>query len=362
MFVYVGTYTQPVGSTEGIVVCRFDDTTGELTPVQTVRDVANASWLALGAGGRVVCAVRETAPGEVGAFARNEETGELRQLNRQSSEGSGPCYVSFDPSGRFVLVANYGSGTVAALPIAMDGNLAPASSTVQQGGRTGPNAGRQDGPHAHMIAPSPDGRFILATDLGLDQVIVYRLDPATGELRPNEADGAVAQATPGAGPRHFAFAPDGRTLYVLNELDSTLTAYDWDGGHGTLAARQTVSSLPEDVDGADLDNTTAQVVVAPDGRFVYASNRGHDSIACWAVADGSGELSPAGHVSTDGHTPRNFALDPSGRWLLAANQNSGTVVTFRRDPATGALTTTGAVAEISSPVCIVFCDVEKSRA
>ena len=351
MFVYIGTYTQPpMGDAEGLFVCGFDGATGELTPVQTVRDVANASWLTLGAGGRVVCTVRETDQGEVGAFARNEQTGDLRPLNRQSSEGSGPCYVSFDHSGRYVLVANYGSGTVASLPIATDGNLAPASNAIQQDGETGPHTGRQDRPHAHMIASSPDGRFVLATDLGLDQVIVYRLDATTGQL----AQASVTQAHPGAGPRHFAFAPDGRTLYVLGELDSTLTAYAWDAVGGTLTARQTVSSLPDDVDGQAISNTTAQVLVAPDGRFVYASNRGHDSIACWAVDTNSGELSLTGHAPTGGHTPRNFALDPSGQWLLAANQDSGTVVTFRRDAATGGLTATGAVAEIPSPVCIVF--------
>lgn len=353
MFVYIGTYTQPQGDAEGIVVCRFDEASGALTPVQTVRDVANASWLAVRPGGGIVCAVRETDPGEVGAFARDAETGALTALNRQSSEGAGPCYVSFDPSGRFVLVANYGSGTLAALPIDETGRLQPASASFQQAGATGPNRARQDGPHAHMIAPSPDGNFILATDLGLDRVFVYRLDPTSGDLSQHEA-GADASALPGAGPRHFAFAPDGRTAYVINELNSTLTAYDWDAANGTLNARQTVSSLPAGVDAAD--NTTAQVVVAPDGRFVYGSNRGHDSIAIWSVAAGSGDLALIGHAPTGGRTPRNFALDLSGQWLLAANQDSNTVVTFRRDAATGGLTATGDMVEIPSPVCIVFAE------
>ncbi len=353
MFVYVGTYTQPpMGNAEGILVASFDDASGTLTPVQTVREVENASFLAVGPGGRFVCAVREADEGEVGAFARDEGSGELSALNRQASRGSGPCYVSFDPSGRFVLVANYGSGTLAVLPIAADGHLEPATSVVQQDGATGPNSERQDGPHAHMIAPSPDGRYVLATDLGLDQVIVYRLDAATGQLAPNDVDGAVAHAKPGAGPRHFAFAPDGRTVYVINELDSTLTTYAWDAQRGTLTERQTVPSLPADFRS---ENTCAQVVVAPDGRFVYGSNRGHDSIAIWAVDEQSGALTPAGHVSTGGQTPRNFALDPTGTWLLAANQESGTVVTFRRDAASGTLSPTGAVVDIPSPVCIVFC-------
>ncbi|MBA2276583.1 MAG: lactonase family protein [Chloroflexia bacterium] len=352
MFVYVGTYTQPpMGDAEGILVASFDDASGALTPVQTVREVANASFLAVGPGGRFVCAVRETDEGEVGAFARDDGTGELNALNRQSSHGSGPCYVSFDPSGRFVLVANYGSGTLAVLPIAADGHLEPATSVVQHDGSTGQNTERQDGPHAHMIAPSPDGSFVLATDLGLDQIIVYRFDTNTGKLTRNDAEGGVALARPGAGPRHFAFAPDGRTVYVINELDSTLTTYAWDAQRGTLTERQSVAALPDDFHG---ENTCAQVVVAPDGRFVYGSNRGHDSIAIWSVDEQSGALTPVGHVPTGGQTPRNFALDPTGTWLLAANQASGTVVTFRRDAASGSLSPTGAVLDIPSPVCIVF--------
>ncbi len=347
MFVYVGTYTEaPQGAGEGIYVCRFDPGSGALMPVQTVRGGANPSFLAVDAAGRHLYAVVEGDEGQVAAFARDPQSGELRELNCQPSEGAAPCYVSLDPSGRYALVANYTSGTVAVLPIDPDGRLRPATDVVRHEG-SGANPERQDGPHAHMIAPTPEGRAILATDLGTDTVWVYRLDAGAGRLVAH----GQARARAGAGPRHFAFAPDGRTVYVLNELDSTLTAYAYDAEAGTLTPRQTVPALPEGFAG---ENTCAQVVVAPDGRFVYGSNRGHDSIAVWAVDGESGALRVAGHTASGGENPRNIALDPTGAWLLAANQGSGTVVSFRRDPESGALTPAGPVAEIPAPVVVVF--------
>lgn len=347
MFVYVGTYTEaPQGAGEGIYVCRFDPASGALTPVQAVPGLANPSFLAVAPGGRHLYAVVEGEEGQVAAFDRDPQTGGLRELNRQPSGGAAPCHVSLDASGRYALVANYTSGTLAVLPVDPDGRLRPATDVIRHEG-SGPDPARQDGPHAHMVAPAPDGRAVLATDLGTDAVWVYRLDAAAGRLVPH----GRARARAGAGPRHFAFAPDGRTVYVLNELDSTLTAYAYDGAAGTLTPRQTVPALPEGFAG---ENTCAQVVVAPDGRFVYGSNRGHDSVATWAVDGASGELRPAGHTPTGGATPRNVALDPTGAWLLAANQGSGTVVSFRRDPDSGALTPTGQVAEIPAPVVVVF--------
>ena len=202
-----------------------------------------------------------------------------------------------------------------------------------------------------MIAPDPTGRFVLATDLGTDRILVYRLDDATGRLTPNDRGPSAAAASPGDGPRHFAFGPDGRRLYVINELASTLTVYGYDGDRGALRARQTVSTLPEGFDG---DTTCAHVAVSPDGGFVYGSNRGHDSIAIWAVDRASGDLTPVGHEPTQGRNPRNFALDPSGTWLLAANQRSDTIVVFRRDAGSGRLTATGQVTRTGSPVAIVF--------
>jgi 6-phosphogluconolactonase len=349
--VYIGTYTEPPsGKGEGIYVCRLDPDSGTLSPPQIVRDVANPSFLALDANRPRLYAVNELEEGGVSAFARDPQTGDLRFLNRQPSHGAAPCYVGLDTSGRYALVANYNGGTVAALPIAADGSLGPATGVVRHEGSS-VNPQRQEKPHPHMIAPTPDGRFVLATDLGTDRILIYRLDLATGRLLPNEPGPAFAKANPGSGPRHFAFAPNGRTLYVINEIDSTLTAYAYEGERGAIRPRQTVSSLPVGFEG---ESTCAHVVVAPDGRFVYGSNRGHDSIAIWAVDGDSGDLTPVGHESTGGRTPRNFAIDPSGSWLLAANQESDTVVTFRRDRAAGTLTATGRVDAIPSPVAIVF--------
>jgi 6-phosphogluconolactonase len=202
-----------------------------------------------------------------------------------------------------------------------------------------------------MIAPTPDGRFVLATDLGTDEIMVYRLDDQTGRLVPNDRGPARVHAAPGAGPRHFAFAPNGRTLYVINELASTLAVYDYDGERGEIRHRQTVSALPAGFGGR---NTGAHVAVSPDGGFVYASNRGHDSIAIWAVDQGSGAVALVGHEPTRGGDPRHFAIDPTGSWLLVGNQHSGTIVTFRRDPASGTLAATDRVTRTPSPVAIVF--------
>ena len=353
MFVYVGAYTEPpLGSADGIAVFRFDAGSGELHPVQTVPGVVNPSWLTLDGPEQILFAANEEDAGRVIAFARDAATGTLRLLNDQLSHGAAPCYVSPDPSGRYVLVANYSGGTVAVLPVAAGGRLEAATCVIHhQGSIIRPE---QEGPHPHMIRPSVDGRFVLVTDLGTDQVLVYRLDPNTGRLAPNEQGTAVASERPGAGPRHFAFDPNGRTVYVINELDSTVKVYDYAPERGELHARQVVSTLPDGVDGPAIGNSCAHIAVSPDGRFVYGSNRGHDSIAIWEVEDANGELRPAGHESTRGKTPRGFSLDPTGSWLLVANQDSDTIVTFRRDPGSGRLTAAGPVTQTPSPVAILF--------
>jgi 6-phosphogluconolactonase len=355
MFVYVGAYTEPsYGSAEGITVFRFDADTGALDPVQTLPGVVNPSWLTLGAQQQVLFAVNEVAEGGVSAFARDLVTGMLQPLNEQRSHGADPCYVSLDPSGRYALVANYTGGTISVLPVAGDGQLEEASCVIHhQGSSIRPE---QDAAHPHMIRPTPDGRFVLVTDLGTDQVLVYRLDTASGTLTPNENGTAAVAEDPGSGPRHFAFAPHGRTVYVLNELNSTVTVYDYASERGELHARQVISTLPDGVDGPAIGNSCAQIVVSPDGRFVYGSNRGHDSIAIWEVAPADGQLRLVGHESTRGKTPRNFSLDPSGAWLLVANQDSGTIVPFRRDPGSGRLTATAPVTHTPSPVAILFSD------
>ena len=351
MHVYVGTYTrQPQGHAEGIYAYQFDPSEGSLKHVQTTGEIVNPSFLALDAEGRNLYAVNEGERGQVTAFRRDPSGGGLSELNSQVSEGDGPCYVSVAASGDHVLVANYGSGSIAALPVTENGGLQPASGSVQHQGSS-VNPDRQTGPHAHMIASTPDGRFVLAVDLGADRIIAYRLDPDSGTLTAT-ADPAGARAEPGAGPRHFAFTPDGRHVFVINELASTITSYAYDGETGAMRPLQTESTLPDNFTGK---NTTAQVVVSPDGRFVYGSNRGHDSIACWAIGD-DGRLSFAGRISSGGKEPRNFNIDPSGRWLLAANQNSDTIVTFSRDAESGQIEPTGEITDVPTPVCIVFAE------
>ena len=278
--------------------------------------------------------------------------GKLRPLNDQLSHGADPCYVSLDPSGRYVLVANYSGGTVAVLPVAADGQLEAATCVIHhQGSSIRPE---QEGPHPHMIRPSVDGRFVLVTDLGTDQVLVYRLDTSTGQLAPNEQGTAAVSEIPARAHAISRSLPNGRTLYVINELNSTVTVYDYTPERGELHARQVVSTLPDGVDGPAIGNSCAHIAVSPDSRFVYGSNRGHDSIAIWEVEEANGELRPVGHESTRGKTPRDFSLDPTGSWLLVANQESDTIVPFRRDPGSGRLTATGPVTQTPSPVAILF--------
>jgi 6-phosphogluconolactonase len=353
MFVYVGAYTEPhQGKAEGIAVFRFEPDSGALSPVQIVTGIANPSFLTLDARQRYLYSVNELDEGGVTAFARDADTGRLVPLNRQLSHGADPCYISLDASGRYAMVANYSGGTVVVLPIAADGRLAPATSVIHHGlAGSGVRSSRQEQPHPHMVAPAAGGRHILVTDLGRDRVFVYRLDASTGQLAPNEREPEWVDAAPGSGPRHFAFGADGHCLYVINELDSTLTVFTYDGETGEMRPVQTVSTLPAGFTG---ENACAHVVVAPDGRFVYGSNRGHDSIAIWRVAGERGEVELVGHEQTRGKSPRNFSLDPSGDWLLVANQDSDSIVTFRRDRDTGTLTAAGPVTATPSPVAIVF--------
>lgn len=350
--VYVGTYTGK--GSQGIYGWRLDAASGKLAPLGVMAETVNPSFLAVHPNKRFLYAVSEISGsagrrgGAVSAFSIDRRSGKLTFLNQVGSGGSGPCYVSVDKTGKVVLVANYGSGSVAALPVKEDGSLAEASATVQHSG-SGADPRRQRGPHAHSIHVSPDNRFVLAADLGLDQVLVYRFDPARGSLESN--DPPFAKTDPAAGPRHFAFHPGGKHAYVINEMASSLSAFAWDAARGAMNPLQTVSTLPKSFQG---DNTCAEVQVHPSGRFVYGSNRGHDSIAVFAVDRGKGTLTPVEHVSTQGQNPRNFGIDPTGSWLFAANQNSGTVVLFRIDPKSGRLTPANQTLEVSMPVCVRF--------
>ncbi|MFL5761922.1 MAG: lactonase family protein [Thermomicrobiales bacterium] len=351
MFVYVGAYTEPsMGHGDGISIYRFDENSGALTPLTTMTGIANPSYLTIAPNGRYLYAVNELIDGSVTAFAREPQTGTLTELNWQSTHGAHPCYLTFDRSARFLLVANYSGETVAVLPLASDGRVEPASCVVRhEGSSVNPN--RQEKAHPHMIAPSPDGLFVLATDLGADRVFVYEFDSSAGQLVPNRCGPGFVAAEPGSGPRHFAFAPNGRTVYVINELASTLTVYDFNRDTGELRRRQTDSSLPADFEG---DNWCAQVLVSPDGRFVYGSNREHDRITIWSVDQATGEVTTIGYESTRGKWPRSFALDPTGNWLLAANEKSDSLSAFRRHRDSGTLMATGGLTPNPTPVAIAF--------
>jgi 6-phosphogluconolactonase len=351
LLVYVGTYTS--GGSEGIYLYRLDLKTGALIHAGTTRGVVEPSYLTLDRRGRFLYAVNEVEEyegarsGAVSAFAIDRRTGALRFINRRASKGGAPCYVTTDKPGRFILVANYVGGNVAVLPIEKDGSLGETTDVKQDSG-SGPNRERQEGPHAHCIVLDGAGRFAYACDLGTDRVMAYRFDAHAGRLVPNAAQPFV-ELKPGAGPRHMIFHPGGRFAYVMNELDSTVTVFARDGAKGTLRASETLSTLPAGFAGA---NTGADLHATHDGRFLFCSNRGHDSIASFRV-DASG-LRSLGHTHTGGKTPRNFAIDPTGRFLLVANQKSDNVVTFRLDPATGSLEPTGQTASIPAPVCLKF--------
>jgi len=350
---YVGTYTAGTRS-EGIYLVHMDRRSGQLQRVGSVDAGPNPSFLAIHPNGRVLYAVNELekyegrATGAVSAFAIARETGVLTRLNEQPSEGGAPCYVSVDRSGRVALVANYAGGSVALLPIQPNGALAPAAPVVQHTG-TGPNAERQEAPHAHCILPDPSNRFALAADLGADRVFVYRLDLDGRSL--SKVDGGDAVMRPGAGPRHIAFHPTLPLVFVANELDSTVATLRFDSARGALSLLDTRSTVPPGWTGT---NYPADVHVASSGRTLYVSNRGHNSIAVFSVAESTDALALDQMVDTEGDWPRNFSLDPSGRLLLVANQRSDSVVVFGRDPDTGRLTPTRQRIGIPSPVCLRF--------
>jgi 6-phosphogluconolactonase len=344
---YVGTYTRPEGS-KGIYRVGMHLETGQLSEPVLAAEAKNPSFLAVSPGGEYLYSSNELGgTGGVGAFAIADD-GSLTPLNEQPSGGGGACHVWVDGGGRHVFVANYGGGSVAALPIREDGSLGEKTGFVQHTGSS-VNPRRQKEPHAHAIYTDAADRFVYACDLGTDRVYIYRYDPEKGTLTPNTPpEAAVA---PGAGPRHFAFHPNGGFGYVINELNNTIDVFRHDPESGALEPIQTVPTLPADFEG---NNSTAEIFVHPNGRFVYGSNRGHDSIAVFAVDAASGKLTPIDHTPTGGKTPRNFAIDPTGMWLIAANQNTDDLHVFKIDPNTGRLAPTGHTAKIAAPVCVVF--------
>lgn len=346
--VYAGTYTTSTKS-EGIYIYRLNSSTGELKHFKTVKGVVDPSYLAIDRKRRFLYAVNEVSKfegqpsGAVSSFAIDRNSGDLTYLNQKATKGASPCYVTQDRTGRFVLVANYESGNASVLPIKADGTLGEAVSVVQHSGSS-INRDRQLGPHAHCILMDKANRYAFAIDLGIDKIVIYRFNEKDGSLINH---GAIA-TKPGSGPRHLTFHPSNRFAYVINELDSTMAAYTYDSKRGVLNPQQTISTLPQDFSG---ESFCADVHVSPNGKFLYGSNRGHNSIVVFAIDPKSGQLTLVEHVSTGGNWPRNFVIDPTGTYLLAANQRSDSVVTFRLDASTGRLTQTHTAA-IPTPVCL----------
>jgi 6-phosphogluconolactonase len=350
----VGTYTAGQSS-KGIYAYRFAPSSGKVTPLGLAVDAVNPSFLAIHPNKKFVYAVSEisrNASGErvgaVASYSLDRKSGKLTFLNAVSSKGAGPCHVMVDKTGKTVLVANYGGGSVAALPIQANGSLGEATSFVQHKGEVHLPK-RQGGPRGHSANISKDNRFAVVADLGLDQLLVYRLDPGKGTLTPNNPP--FAKVAPGSGPRHFMFHPSGKYGYVINEIASTVTAFSYGAARGAFTELQTITTIPKDF---TEENNTAEVQVHSSGKFLYGSNRGHDSIAVFAIDGRKGTLTPVEIVKTQGETPRNFAIDPTGKYLFAENQKSNNIVVFRIDPSTGKLTPTGEKLEAGAPVCIKF--------
>ena len=339
------------GEKAGIHTFQFDTKTGTLKPLHRTAEIQNPFFLAMSPDRRFLYAIDAKKFGGAGdeavaAFAIEGRTGKLRRLNQQSSRGTASCYLDVDATGKTLLVANYSTGSVAALPVQKDGSLSEAVSFVQHiGSSTDP--ARQKGPNAHSIVASPDNRFALAADLGIDKILIYKLDAAAAKLTPNEAQ-PFAKMQPGSGPRHLIFHPNGRRVYVINELTNTVTFLDYATDAGTLTERQTISTLPADFTGK---SHCADLKITPDGNFLYGTNRGHDSIAAYRIADDGTLTLLAIHPSL-GKGPQNLLITPDGQWLLCANMPGNSVVVFRIDPKTGGLTAAGDPIAMPMPSCI----------
>ncbi len=344
-FVYVGTYTK------NIFGYGFDAGSGKLDAMGPLGEVMNPSFLATDPHFRFLYSVSEVEGkenGGVAAFSIDRKNGSLKFLNSASSAGVAPCHLAVDKTAKMLVVANYGTGAVSAFPLERDGRLGPMSALMEAHGSS-VNPDRQKGPHAHETVISADNRFLYVPDLGLDQIRIYRLDPSQAKLTPSEP--AFAKDDPGSGPRHIAFAPSHKFAYVVNELKSFVTVFSHDTSTGNLKEIQTVSTLPPGFSG---ENAPAEIEVDKAGKFVYASNRGHNSIAVFAIDEASGTLKQVQVISTEGKEPRGFEIDPTGHFLFAGNHKSNQFVVFRVDPATGQLTPTGQKIDVPSPVAFQF--------
>lgn len=342
---------------KGIYRCEFDPATGALSNAELAAEIGNPNFLAIHPNGKFLYCVGNVnvngkGGGGAAAFALDAKTGKLTPLNQQLAKGSGPAHISVDPSGKIVIIANYGSGSTDGFQIGEDGKLKECSIHIQHEGKGG-NPSRQAGPHAHSVNITKDGRFAVVADLGIDKLLIYKLDAASGKLEAN--DPASCATAAGAGPRHFAFHPNGKMAFVINELDSTLSSLSFDGAKGELKTLKTVSTLTKDVKG----NSTAEVVVHPSGKFVYGSNRGHNSIAAFKFDEKTGDLTLVGHGTQGVNTPRNFNIDPTGQYMLVGSQGTNQVVMFKIDQETGALTPHGKPIECGTPICIRFVAIAK---
>jgi 6-phosphogluconolactonase len=352
-FAYVGTYTAKTKS-KGIYAHTFEPEAGKLTENRVAAETPDPSFLVVHPNGQYLYAVNEGpvtddgSHGAVTSFSLDKQTGKLTQLNQVSSLGTDPCFISIDKTGKFLLVANYTSGNVAVFPILQDGKIGEATANIQHRGATGPNKDRQEAPHAHWIHTTADNRFAVAVDLGLDEVLVYKFDAKKGTLTPNEPPFVRIRA--GSGPRHLVFSANEKYAYVASELASTVTALKFDAKKGTFKEFQTLSTLPPGFSGR---NDVAEIALHPNGRFLYVSNRGNDSIAIYDVAP-NGTLAATGGTSTGGKEPRHFTFDPSGKFLFVENQLSDEIDIFRVDPTTGALSSEAQTIKVPSPVCVVF--------
>ena len=382
LLAYVGTYSAPLknvrptqvdlppGNGRGIHIFQVDRATGAMTPRAVVENGGSPSCLVFNDAGTRMYSANETDrmgekdPGTVSAYAVNRADGGLKLMNTVSSGGAGPTHASIHPSGRFLLVANYFGGSVTVLPILPDGSLGAASDVKKDAGTVGPKTATNapagsfafsghDQPHAHMIQADLAGRFVMHADLGLDRIFVWKFDDRAGVLTPN--DPASVALPPGDGPRHFAFHPNGRWFYSIQEEGSNIVLFDYDAAKGWLAARQTISSLPPGFAGS---NFTSEIMVSADGRFVYAANRLHDSIAIFSVAE-DGTLKFVAEEWTRGDYPRSFNVEPGGNFLYCCNQRADTIAVFRVDAKTGGLSFTGHYAPVGNPSIVVFLDLAK---
>jgi len=382
LMAYVGTFSSPLhdvlptqvdlppGNGRGIHLFEVDRVTGALQPRGVVESGTSPSCLAVNAAGTRMYSANETdkaddgKSGSISAYAIDRKTGQLSLLNAVSSGGAGPTYLSIHPSGKFVLVANYFGGSVAVLPILPDGKLGPASDIKKETGTVGPKKAANappgsfaisghDVPHAHMIEADPSGRYVLSTDLGLDQILSWKFDHDAGVLTPS--DPASVSLPPGDGPRHFAFHPNGRWFYSLQEEAPTIVLFDFDIAQGRLSPRQTISSLPPGFAGSSF---SSEITVSQDGKFLYAGNRLHDSISCFSIGD-NGTLAFLGEEWTRGDYPRSFSFDPSGSFLYSCNQRADNVTIFRVEKASGKLTFTGSYVPVGNPSMLVFLELPK---